>query len=360
MTMSKLFFFKDFFPNQLFLDTADYIASVQASDGSIPWFKDGYTDPWDHVEAAMGLTICGRFDEARKAFYWMKDVQRSNGSWWNAYKDGLVEDRTRIESNFVAYVATGVWHYFLITRDWQFLKEMWAVAENAIDFVISLQTEHGDISWATDPAGSVLEDALITGCSSIYKSLECAINIATVLEKKRPDWQRARIKLGNALRNHPERFDRTWESKSRYSMDWFYPVLAGVISGPAARSRLNRKWDTFVVEGLGCRCVSDEPWVTVAESCELTMALIAAGNQKKASQLFNWLHDYRDDDGSYWTGYVYPKKELWPVEKPTWTAGAILLAADALARATPASELFTRVTLVDDADTMMKKSKQYA
>ena len=43
-----------------------------------------------------------------------------------------------------------------------------------------------------------------------------------------PQWLLARERLGQALRHKPERFDRTWESKSRYSMDWFYPVLAGV------------------------------------------------------------------------------------------------------------------------------------
>lgn len=358
--MSKLYFFKGFFPNDYFLNTADYIASVQNKDGSIPWFKGGHTDPWDHVEATMGLSICGRIREALKAYRWMKDVQRPDGSWWNAYKDGAVFDQSRIESNFVAYCAVGVWHHYLITQDRGFLKEMWSVVEKAIEFVISLQTEYGEISWAIDPAKGTLEDALITGCSSIYKSLECAINIATILDRKQQNWIEARNKLGHTLRNHPERFDRTWESKARYSMDWFYPVLAGVITGPAAKTRLNAKWDTFVVDDLGCRCVLDEPWVTVAESCELTMALIGTGSYKKASQLFNWMHDYRNEDGSYWTGYVYPKAELWPAEKPTWTAGAILLAADALAQATRASELFTRVSLIETSEPKTKKSFHYA
>lgn len=345
--MSKLYFLKGIFPNNYFLKTGDYIASIQEPDGSIPWFEGGYTDPWDHVEAAMGLSICGKCTEAEKAFTWLKETQREDGSWWNAYKNGNIEDKSRIESNFVAYVATGVWHYFLITRNWSFLKTMWPVVEKAIEFVISLQTEYGEISWAVDPDKGVREDALVTGCSSIYKSLECAINTATVLNEKKHHWIQARNKLGNTLRNHPERFDRTWESKSRFSMDWFYPVLTGVITGPAARSRINAKWNIFVEDELGCRCVSDEPWVTVAESCELTMALVGAGYHKRASQLFNWLHDYREEDGSYWTGFVFTKDELWPREKPTWTAGAILLAADALANATAASQVFTKVSLID-------------
>ena len=348
--MSKLYFVKDFFPGEFFMKTADYIESVQEADGSIPWFKGGYTDPWDHVEAAMGLSICGKIREAERAYNWLSETQLDNGGWWNAYKNGVVEDSTRIESNFVAYVATGVRHHYLITGDRLFLKKMWPVVEKAIEFVLNLQTEYGEIGWAVDSEKGVRDDALITGCSSIYKSLECAINIATVLEIKKPSWISSRTRLGNTLRNHPERFDRTWESKSRYSMDWFYPVLTGVTTGPAARSRIAAKWGTFVVENMGCLCVSDEPWVTVAESCELTMALIGAGHFKKASQLFNCLHDYRENDGSYWTGYVYSKDELWPVEKPTWTAGAILLAADALTNATPASQLFTSVSLINVAE----------
>jgi len=356
--MSRLFVLKGAFPNDYFKRTADYIVSVQEADGSIPWFRGGYTDPWDHVESAMGLSICGMYREAEKAYDWLKETQRDDGAWWNAYKDGRVEDDTRTESNFVAYVATGVWHHFLVTKDFKFIKRLWPAVDAAIEFVISLQTEHGEISWAVDAQKGVCNDALVTGCSSIYKSLECAINLAAVLNKKRPHWTLSRNRLGHALRNHPERFDRTWESKARYSMDWFYPVLAGVITGPAARTRLNTKWDTFVRGDLGCCCVSDEPWVTIAESCELTMALLAAGDHKRASRLYSWLHNFREQDGSYWTGYVYTKEELWPDEKPTWTAGAIILAGDALANATPASQLFTRVTLLDNTETL--KSISYA
>jgi hypothetical protein len=49
----------------------------------------------------------------------------------------------------------------------------------------------------------------------------------------------------------------------------------------------------------------------------------------------------RDDDGSYWTGLVYADDARWPVERTTWTAAAVVLAADALSGATPASTLFT-------------------
>ncbi len=129
-------------------------------------------------------------------------------------------------------------------------------------------------------------------------------------------------------------------------MDWFYPVLAGVYRGQAARDRIKARWDTFVEKDMGCRCVSDQPWVTVAESCELTMALLACGEHAKAVTLYSWLHQWRDSDGGYWTGYQFVDKVIWPEEeKTTWTAGAILLAADAITEHTAAARLFLESSL---------------
>jgi len=345
--MTKVYVSMGFFPEDYFQDTVEYISGVQQNDGAIPWFEDGYLDPWDHVEAAMGLTVGGRFDEAKQAYSWLKDNQLPNGSWLAAYKDSKVEDGTRAESNYVAYVATGVWHYYLVTGDIDFLEKMWPVIEGAIEFVIRLQGSQGQIYWAEDTTLGIREDSLVTGCSSIYKSFECALNIATSLNMKVSHWALARTKLGNALTNHPDCFDRTWDSKSRFAMDWFYPVLTGVIKGQAAHQHLLSRWDEFVVRELGSRCVNDEPWVTVAESCELVMALLAAGDYPKAIQLFSWLHQFRDDDGSYWTGYVFTDEALWPVEKPTWTAGAVMLAADALSNHTSAAHLFREESTVE-------------
>jgi hypothetical protein len=225
---------------------------------------------------------------------------------------------------------------------------LWPVVDAAMDFVLSLQSPQGDIDWAVDEHGTPKDDALVTGCSSIYKSLECAHNISATLGEARPQYLRARALLGDALRRQPERFDRSWESKSRYSMDWFYPVLAGVYTGAAARERLAARWRDFVEPGLGCRCVVEEPWVTVAESCELVMALLAAGDHARAVELYSWLHQWRSHSGDYWTGYQFVQDLLWPEERPSWTAGAVLLAADALTGHSGASGLFTGVELVPE------------
>jgi len=346
--VSGLYLSPGLFPEDFLRPTVAFILAHQRPSGEIPWFEGGHADPWDHVESAMGLAIGGEIEAAAKAYGWLRDTQLEDGSWWVSYREGVEDKRERRESNFVAYVATGVWHQYLITEDREFLREMWLTVDRAIGFVLSLQTEHGDIHWAVDTAGQAKRDALVTGCSSIHKSLECAHNIAITLGEARPQWLAAREKLGHALRVRPERFDRTWESKARFSMDWFYPVLAGVLGRDEARARLRHRWDEFVEHGLGCRCVSDEPWVTVAETCELVMALLAAGDHARAVEVYSWLQQWRLPDGAYWTGYQMVEDLFWPDEKPTWTAAAILLAADALTLHTPAAELFCSVNLLGE------------
>ena len=84
----------------------------------------------------------------------------------------------------------------------------------------------------------------------------------------------------------------------------------------------------------------EEPWVTVAETCELIMACVAAGEQAKAHNLFNDLQRFQVEDGSWWTGYVFTDDVHWPDERPAWTAAAIMLAADALFQLTPAHAFF--------------------
>ena len=86
--MNNLYLTKGSLPTRYFGETADYIASVQNKDGSIPWFQGSITDPWDHTEAAMGLSIMGHVGRAENAYLWLADAQLDDGSWWAAYKNG--------------------------------------------------------------------------------------------------------------------------------------------------------------------------------------------------------------------------------------------------------------------------------
>ena len=344
--MNAPFLSTDVYPAQWLRPTVEFLLASQRSDGEIPWFDGGHTDPWDHTEAAMGLSIAGELGAAERAYGWLAEQQLDDGSWWASYRGGHPDPAIdRRETNYIAYVATGVWHHFLVTGDQDFLARFFPVVTRAIDFVLRYQGPDGEIDWAVDQNDRALGDALVTGCSSIYKSLECAILIAEQLDYPAAMWRAARTRLGEALRYRPERFDRTWESKSRYAMDWFYPILAGWVVGVEASKRLAQRWEEFIEPGIGCRCENHQPWVTVAESCELTLALLAAGDRDRAIELFGWLTQWRDTDGGWWTGYQFAERVLWPLEKPTWTAGAVLLAADALTAHSGASQLFLKTAL---------------
>ena len=79
-------------------------------------------------------------------------------------------------------------------------------------------------------------------------------------------------------------------------MDWYYPILGSALRGPAAAARIKQRWDDFVVDGLGIRCVGDRPWVTGAETCELVMALDALGQRSDAHRQFAAMQHLREDD----------------------------------------------------------------
>jgi hypothetical protein len=302
--------------------TASTIVDAQTETGQIPWFPCGQTDPWDHIEAAMALDVAGAHDEAAAAYRWLRRTQNPDGSWFRSYQGGQPTDLVR-ESNFTAYLGVGLLHHLRATGDDDVLDGMWPTLVAAITYVLDLQRPGGEIAWARGLDGRPADEALLTGCSSMYHSLRCALELARLRGEPQPDWELAASTLGHAIVAHPERF----APRDRYSMDWYYPILGGALRGEAAAARVEAGWNRFVVPDLGVRCVSDRPWVTGAETCELVLALCAIADHERGGQLFNWIQHLRDPDGSYWTGYVYPDDARWPEERTTWTAGAVLLAS---------------------------------
>ncbi len=320
------------------LATSDAIARIQLPDGNIPWSSGDHTDPWNLVEAAMALDVGGRFNEATRAYEWLRTMQHSSGAW-NAYYIGNdVKDKT-LDTNVTSYIANGVWHHYLTTGDTNFLEDFWPTVQLAIDFALSHQTASGEISWRGDQKNP---GALLTGSSSIYGSIRCAIAIAERTGHERPDWELSLGQLAIAIAHRPNQF----LDKARWAMDWYYPILGGVLRGPAAHARVAAAWETFVVPGRGVRCVSDQPWVTAAETCELVIALDAIGADELARSLFTWVQFLRHEDGGYWTGANFAEErfsesgELYPVEQPTWNSAAVVLAANALGGVGPTAGLF--------------------
>ncbi len=162
--------------------------------------------------------------------------------------------------------------------------------------------------------------------------------IAEELHHERPDWELSVGLLAHAIRHERE---EAFSPKHRWAMDWYYPVLAGVISGDEGRAHLAERFNTFMLDDKGIRCVSDRPWVTTAETCECAMAHLGVGEDAIAMQLFTAAQAQREDDGRYITGVVHPELTTFPEgERSTYSSAAVLLAAEAIEGSSPAAKLY--------------------
>jgi hypothetical protein len=283
----------------------------------------------------MALAVAGRTTEARRAFEWLRRTQRGDGSWPLRIRDGRIED-AGADANHCAYVAVGVWHHLLVTGDERFARRLWPTVRRALDFVLGLQTARGEARWAKNAGGQAAPFALLAGSASIHHSLRCGIALAERLDDPQPDWELAAAQLAHVVAEHPEAF----ADRGRWSMDWYYPVLAGVVRGADAADRIGERWDEFVVPALGVRCVSDRPWVTGAETCELALALDAIGEREAAAEQLASMQHLREEGGEYWTGLEFVQDVRYPEEQSTWTGAAVILAVDALTETTAGSAIF--------------------
>jgi hypothetical protein len=229
----------------------------------------------------------------------------------------------------------GAWLHFLVFHDRAFLETQWPMVERAMGFVLGLQKPSGAIRWARNVSGRPTRKGLVAGSSSIHLSLRCAARMARELGGGGELYDRAADRLGGALRDCPEEF----LDKSRWAMDWYYPVLGGVLRGEPARARIDARWEEFVVPGRGVRCVRHRPWVTAAETCELAIALAATGDRGRGRLLYEWAQHLRGDDAAYWMGTNLTVGRFWPPNRPTWSSATVVLAADALAGG-PVADLF--------------------
>jgi hypothetical protein len=317
-----------------------FINEHQRDDGAIE-ASPGRLDVWNHVESAMALDVGGQHALARRAYDWIAEVQHEDGGVWAEYQLGAPRDLTR-DVNHATYLAVGAWHHTLLRDDRDWLRGLWPTIERAMEFALGLQAEDGSIHWARDAEGTPWPDSLVAGASSVRASLLSAERIAGLLDERATAerWRASRLALEVAF----ERFEDRWGSQlfaptERYAMHWYYPVLCGLVSDEEARTRLDAGTERFVQPFAGCRCVDDQPWVTIAESSELAIALDAAGRRAAARELLDWQLAWQDADGGFRMGTVVDYG-AWPEERPSWTAAAVVLAADALYDLTPAAGLF--------------------
>ena len=325
--------------------TAASIVAAQEPSGAIPWVPGGHTDVWNHVEAAMALLAAGEVAAAERAYAWVPTVQRADGSVPLKLVGGTVEDASG-ETNMSAYLAVGVWHHWLVRRDHAFVRRMWPVVRRGLDFAVSLQLPWGGIAWSQEwHDGAPAPGQRGGAAGGLVERPPRAAGRAGDRGARR----RAAAGVGAGGRPAGARRPPPRGPVPRQGALLDGLVLPGArpacVTGTAARRRLDERWDAFVEDGLGIRCVSRNPWVTGAETSELALALEAVGDRERALRLLADMQHLRCDDGSYWTGYVFPDRAHWPEEQTTFTAAAVILAVDALSLTTPGAGIMRAAAL---------------
>ena len=331
---------KDFLRKEIFKINGAYIKSIQYKSGAIPSNEDGTHDPWDHIESIMGLNIYKDIEASKSAFNWLTHHQNSDGSWYaKYYKTDAIEKNK--PTHFSPYIAVAALHFFRIFKDINFLQSIWSSIELAVNFSVELQQDNGTIPWSINNNSQIENDYLLTGCSSILKSIECGIALSKILNKTEniEKWKKAHLLLSNAIQDPDGKFDLIKDRK-RFSMDWYYPILSGCLKQDEKSHYINKIFKDFYLDGIGIKCVIEEPWVTVAETSEFILALMCAGYDDEAKRLLFDVLNISDEDGIPFMGWQYEQNIFWPEEKPSWTAAALMLSADCVFDYSDASDLF--------------------
>ena len=95
------------------------------------------------------------------------------------------------------------------------------------------------------------------------------------------------------------------------------------------------------MDGLGVRCVSDEPWVTAAETAECAIAHAAAGDKATATELLRGPAPTATTTAPTGPASSTPSGVHFPAgERTAYTGAAVILAADTISATSAASGIF--------------------
>ena len=203
---------------------------------------------------------------------------------------------------------------------------MWPVVRDGIEFALSLQRPRGEIIWQREADGTPAEYALLTGSSSMHHALRCAIALAEYIGEPQPDWELAAGQLGHAVACHPEAF----ADKSRFSMDWYYPVLGGPLRGRRGRRAWpragTRSWCPASASGASATSPGSPAPRPASWRWRWTRSATTPARWTCSSRsiTFGIPAAATGPDGSSPTGKHFPN------EQSSWTSAAVILAADAL------------------------------
>ena len=277
------------------------------------WDEKGKCDPWDHCECLIALAIYEEWEHFWRGVNWF---------FANLNKDGLIyaefqnekSSKLHYESHHAPYIIMPRIQASLIDKEQDYKKiltnEQLLKLENIFEVLNDFKDEDGYFYWAKDSNG-YSDNSLITASMSIFLSL-------VAKDKSFPKFNTEKWQ---------EKFNRDGVDRSRFSMDFYYPYLAGIKNN---KKEFLELLDNYYVKGLGVKCVAEEPWVTIAESSECVISALIHDNENIAKQIFNDIQQFQNKDGIFPTGYQYNMEIFWPEENSTWTNAAVIIAAHAL------------------------------
>ena len=333
---------KQILKKSFFENIAKFIKSIQLESGAIPSNDDGSHDPWDHIESIMGLNFANEYESSKLAFNWLIKNQNQDGSWFSKYMDDIPIEKNK-PTHFAPYISVAALHFYKIFSDKEYLEYLWPSIESAINFSIKLQIQNGTIPWSVDKNQKIEEDFLLTGSSSILKSIECGIAISKIIKstKNLEDWNNSYELLSKAIKNPSGKFDLLKDRK-RFSMDWYYPILSGCLNDNQKFFYVDKVFKDFYIKEMGIKCVIEEPWVTVAETCEFIICLMISGREEDAKKLLKDVINISDINGVPYMGWQYEENIFWPLERPSWTSAALIIAADSVMGLSKGKDLFLK------------------
>ncbi len=308
----------------------DWIIQNQNRSGSINWDHRGKCDPWDHCECLIALAIYEEWDSFNMGIEWFFNNLNPEGQIASEFINEKVS-KSYYESHHAPYIFLPLYQKFLIDNDIDYLgkykKQIQAIYNSTLAFADS----EGFLFWAKNENG-FSDNSLITASCSVHISLKTYEKIADILELEN---NHNKILL-NQEKINSKRFDRDGVSRKRFSMDNYYPFLCGIGDDELIRKTLN----DFYKDGLGIKCVVEEPWVTFAESSEFIISLVKMNKKEDAKKILEEIMRFQDSRGIFPTGYQYKLDILWPDEFSTWTNAAVIIAADCVFGISKESNVF--------------------
>ena len=196
---------------------------VQLADGMIPWFPGGHADPWNHVEAAMALTVGGQAGRGRAGLR-LADRDAAPRRRLAPVLRATTASRTRSSTPTAARTsppARGTTSSPRATPG--FLETMWPVVERRH----RLRARPAD-ARAARSAGPATPTARRGRSRCSPRRRACTTACAarspppSTSDTSGPTGSCRPASLARVIAHRPDAF----APKHRWAMDWYYPVLA--------------------------------------------------------------------------------------------------------------------------------------